>query len=1480
MPLFGLDKLIGEFKGLTGAGKTPKPKTLGMPEWEVVESKPLTSTQLPSHNVMELPPVDMSTGTQAGDKLAASVKQNYGLEQLEAELKALINQPEATTQAKAASKGWDVIESKPLPKSAGETVQDIKIGVSEAQYNMNEMADVGVSKIEKAADKFKQGIKDRAVKPLPEPLRQKAAVEGGYTTPAVRGQYGFEPDPTYFYKKAYTVAPEDIQLAEQYAGIRKITGPGETKVIDEYSWPHNTQMQPVLLDTRDYLHFEAGGKVDDGHEAIKEAKRLGKKGVVMHNTKDSPGMSDAAIPATVYITLDPKTMKSKFASRFDPTSSNMLRGLMIGAPTAAGGAIAFGGMDEANASPLEAAKLAEMWITKAAGQTRTGERALSKAQGGIETYHATKGNFDKFGDPATFQGTGEGKVWGTKGDDFGYGVYTAQERAVGDYYQKILGGEDQAKVLQLKIKSNPESFIDFDVPFEKQSLQVQQALKKMGITDISQDMLPRSAETLQKMREAGISGVKFFDQKSRAAGQGTRNFTVFDNNTIDIVKKFGIAGLVGAGAGMAMPDEAEAEEAKGADNPWEVVESKPLRQNAASENPWEVVESRPITGNTTEEQRDATRAEALGRVKAIPEGVREVFHEGVEELKGAGQSLKESVSSPLSTLVDAATEILSKGTAVGTPGGRRPIGEALGKAASGAFNVIGSPILGAVRKTIGEPLEEKTGIPKVVPELAAGLVAPTGGISTTAKLVKSATKSPPVQALQRLLAPQTVSSEAEHAAGLIRSTQGEAARTTAQTRAELEDFHKMVNASSDTEKLAFIDFVEGRTTKYAGAGYANPKTVALANTVRDAFKLRREKLEAMTATQQAQFIDDYFPHHFEDPSAARTAGANFGVSKQGSGASLKKRTVPTIADGIAAGLKPVTTNPVEATLRYVESMDRFIASTEALEAGKAAGMIKYVKPKTVGASGHPDSVANIPDGWVPINGRGATRPDGAKAYAPRDWAEVYNNFIDPGFHRTELGGSIYDTLQRTSNAITSLELGLSGYHAFTMANEAFISKLGQGFTQMIGGAATGSAKTLLRGAAAIVEAPVAFITQAYKGHKFQQIYLGRNPGTPDWRKIVDLGEKAGGRFVGREHAPDYTYTRMGSYWTSFRRGALRAEMAAAGQRIADAPTIPRKVWRAGIELAGQVGRALQTFAQPLFEAYIPRLKNGAFYDTMNAWIKANPAATYDDQVKMARKIWDSIDNRFGETVQDNIFWKKTLKQTSMLGLRSYSWTLGTIQEIGGGVKALIKDPRSLNMASDKYDPRAAYVVAFPIAVATMNAFYQKLMTGKDPESVDDLMVGRTGGTAPGFGGRGEVPERALLPGYQKDVFGWYHHPVQEATNKMSTFGRLGLESLSNKDWRGDQIRNPNDPMFQQLQQYFTHVLGSLGPISVKDMLKGGKEGSNIGTGQRSMGIRPAGAHLSDPEGYERGTKAMNLKEALKKRRHELQQKRQYGGTSE
>jgi hypothetical protein len=50
------------------------------------------------------------------------------------------------------------------------------------------------------------------------------------------------------------------------------------------------------------------------------------------------------------------------------------------------------------------------------------------------------------------------------------------------------------------------------------------------------------AEASQALLQRGIPGIRYLDQQSRAAGEGSRNFVIFDPKMIDITKQYGIAG--------------------------------------------------------------------------------------------------------------------------------------------------------------------------------------------------------------------------------------------------------------------------------------------------------------------------------------------------------------------------------------------------------------------------------------------------------------------------------------------------------------------------------------------------------------------------------------------------------------------------------------------------------------------------------------------------------------------------------------------------------------------------------------------------------------------------------------------------------------------------------------------------------------------------------------------------------------------------
>ena len=158
---------------------------------------------------------------------------------------------------------------------------------------------------------------------------------------------------------------------------------------------------------------------------------------------------------------------------------------------------------------------------------------------------------------------------------------------------------------QVNIGADPEHFLDWDKPLSEQHPVVQQTLHSIGALpkptvesaaghfgysldefnalppDRQQALIqqtPPSAATYrsnptggeiyqssklvpgdyrdpvaaaQALQAAGIPGIRYLDQGSRGAGQGTHNYVVFDAATIDILRKYGIAGLIAGGGAAA-----------------------------------------------------------------------------------------------------------------------------------------------------------------------------------------------------------------------------------------------------------------------------------------------------------------------------------------------------------------------------------------------------------------------------------------------------------------------------------------------------------------------------------------------------------------------------------------------------------------------------------------------------------------------------------------------------------------------------------------------------------------------------------------------------------------------------------------------------------------------------------------------------------------------------------------------------------------
>ena len=250
---------------------------------------------------------------------------------------------------------------------------------------------------------------------------------------------------------------------------------------------------------------------------------------------------------------------------------------------------------------------------------------------------------------------------------------------------------------------------------------------------------------------------------------------------------------------------------------------------------------------------------------------------------------------------------------------------------------------------------------------------------------------------------------------------------------------------------------------------------------------------------------------------------------------------------------------------------------------------------------------------------------------------------------------------------------------------------------------------------------------ARRGGVIRAVANGEIAGDAAMNNIIRLATEAGTRWNGAAHDPTYSFSAMHGYFTAWKRGSLRMELADVPRRIKEAGTPGQQTWQAGKEAFGAIGRTMQTVAEPLFQHYIPNLKAAAIHENIAAWLDAHPTATESEKLGQARQIVDSVDDRFGEMVHDNIFWNKATKQSAMIMMRAYSWFLGTARTIGGGAISAFQNPERIALSHPQHDPRAAYAVTMPVIVALTSMAYQYLKAGKNPGDLKDLFVPQTAG---------------------------------------------------------------------------------------------------------------------------------------------------------
>jgi hypothetical protein len=221
-------------------------------------------------------------------------------------------------------------------------------------------------------------------------------------------------------------------------------------------------------------------------------------------------------------------------------------------------------------------------------------RGFTEGPATIRAFHGSPHRFDRF--DMSRIGTGEGA------QAYGHGLYFAGNEGVARAYRDQLSQPSNLEMLdyfnkhgrfppetgsmyEVNLNTTPDRLLDWDAPLSRQGAigeatrNVIANLLKIDASGIYNSSMPigkfenalkgrdlsgggavryldnQAASELQgagavssALRNAGIDGIQYLDAGSRAAGDGSRNYVMFDDKLIDILRRYGIAGTLGGGA--------------------------------------------------------------------------------------------------------------------------------------------------------------------------------------------------------------------------------------------------------------------------------------------------------------------------------------------------------------------------------------------------------------------------------------------------------------------------------------------------------------------------------------------------------------------------------------------------------------------------------------------------------------------------------------------------------------------------------------------------------------------------------------------------------------------------------------------------------------------------------------------------------------------------------------------------------------------
>lgn len=609
-----------------------------------------------------------------------------------------------------------------------------------------------------------------------------------------------------------------------------------------------------------------------------------------------------------------------------------------------------------------------------------------------------------------------------------------------------------------------------------------------------------------------------------------------------------------------------------------------------------------------------------------------------------------------------------------------------------------------------------------------------------------------------------------------------------------------------------------------------------------------------------------------------------------------KRQSYTLKSGIAAGGEPVTTNPIRLMRNRIEDGMKFVSARRAWQVTHELGLRKYVKRGERPPEGFDKIDDRIAKVYFPaqLEFPGSKEPmsvphELGEWYVEANTARLINNMLSRDLIRENAAGR---GLMWIKNAATAVELGISPFHAVFVSIDAASSQLALGMLRAYNlGIRQADGGQLLSGLRQMLEAPIAPITMAREGAALPAYIEARarleKIGVTEFGHKQIEGDQPHGILESIQHfrqvREDKNVQRLAKRFPDLDQ--LVDDMFTGGlvigqhsdYKVQMLGKTAMEAWTSGNPL-GAIIRAVPTIMQgmmyPLFNVYIPNLKYSLFLRQMSEQAAENADVLESGKLtraQLARRVADSVENRFGEMNFDNLFWNRTFKTALQFAFRSITWKLGTTKEIGGAAIGQAKSfgewawqthqmlgegeaPKGGYEKLPRLDMKFSWVMSMILATAGIGIVAAKLLSGKYPWEWAEQDKHEPGSAAaahalyletvhPRTGeldSRGK-PVRISQPTYWKDVEHATSDPGQYVMGSLSEVLGKGIDVAHNEDYFGNYVYNPNADALTKAEQIGKYVAPV--PFSISNFRRGSQQGQEKSAWLSAFGFPKAPSDL-------------------------------------